>query len=81
MNMKNLMNIDARTNFTNFNFGPQLVATFGTARLVRHLDGRYELLGGTPADLTDAREWCSLFAPEVVFSPSSRPLLATASRG
>lgn len=42
-------------------------ATFGAARLVRHLDGRFELIGGTPADHATAREWCSLFAPTIVF--------------
>ena len=47
-------------------------ATFGTARLVRHLDGHFELSGGTPADHAAAREWCSLFAPEIVFKSGSR---------
>lgn len=47
---------------------PILIATFGTARLVRKLDGRHELIGGTPADLTAAREWCSMYAHDLVFS-------------
>ena len=35
---------------------------------VRHFDGPYELVGGTMEDRAAAQEWCSLFAPEVVFS-------------
>jgi hypothetical protein len=50
----------------------ELIATFGTARLVRHLDGRHELIGGTEDDLTAAREWCSLFAHDLVFSSTLR---------
>jgi len=48
------------------------IAAFGAARLVRNPDGRHELLGGTPEDHADARDWCSLFAPEVVFSHAPR---------
>jgi hypothetical protein len=49
-------------------FEPTTIARFGAARLIRHFDGPYELLGGTVEDRAAAREWCSLFAPEVVFS-------------
>jgi len=73
MNMKKLMGIGSHANLVNFNFGPRLIATFGHARLVRLPDGRYELQGGSAADCVAAREWCSLFAPEVVFSASHRP--------
>lgn len=59
-------------------FQPTTIARFGPARLVRHFDGRYELLGGTANDHAAAREWCSLFAPEVVFT--SRPLMARPAR-
>ena len=56
----------SRLNF----FGPSLqnIATFGGARLVKNSDARHELIGGTAGDHADAREWCSLFAPEIVFS-------------
>ena len=54
------------------NFPPTTVARFGTARLVRLFDGPYELGGGTPEDRADAHEFCSLFAPEVVFGSASR---------
>ncbi len=73
MNIKKLMGIGAQANLMNFNFGPRLVATFGQARLVRLPAGRYELQGGSAADVAAAREWCSLFAPEIVFS-MPRPL-------
>jgi len=50
-----------------------LVARFGPAQLVRlrwptGRSGRHELIGGTPADHAVAREWCALFAPEIVFT-------------
>ena len=72
MNMKKLMGIGSHANLVNFNFGPRLIATFGHARLVRLPDGRYELQGGSAADCSAAREWCSLFAPEIVFSVPRR---------
>ena len=50
----------------------ETIATFGAARLVKRLNGRIELLGGTAEDHADAREWCSLFAPEMVFSSAGR---------
>ena len=61
-------------------FQPTTIARFGPARLIKHFDGPYELIGGTPADQAAAREWCSLFAPEVVFSdtPRSKPAVAFA---
>ena len=61
-------------------FQPTTIARFGPARLIKHFDGPHELIGGTPADQAAAREWCSLFAPEVVFSdtPRSKPAVAFA---
>jgi len=73
MNMKKLMGIGSNANLFNVNFGPRLIATFGQARLVRLPEGGYELQGGSAADCVAAREWCSLFAPEVVFSTNRRP--------
>lgn len=40
-----------------------LLAGFGTARLVRFLDGRVELEGGTEADRKAALEWFTRFSP------------------
>jgi len=53
---------------------PETVAVFGRARLVKRIDGRHELIGGSRADHFTAREWCSLFHHELVFS--SRPAAA-----
>ena len=44
----------------------KLIAAFGQARLVRCRDGKYELIGGLPEDLAQAREWISLFLHEAV---------------
>jgi len=59
----------------------QMIAVFGSARLLQNQDGRYELVGGTAHDHAEAREWCALFAPEVVFAPTFRrtPTLAFAA--
>ena len=54
------------------NFEPTTIARFGAASLVRHFDGPYELVGGTPEDRAAAAEWCSLFAPAAVFSGTTR---------
>ena len=65
------INKSVRSRAINFNLWPvrqALVARFGPARLVRHLDGRHELIGGTENHHATAREWCSLFAPEIVFA-------------
>jgi len=54
------------------------VAAFGSASLIRHRDGRWELAGGLPADHAAAREWCSLFQHDATFS--SAPLAACAEK-
>lgn len=46
----------------------ELIARWGQAELVRHLDDRYELRGGTPDDRQAAREWCSLFLHEATIA-------------
>jgi hypothetical protein len=43
-----------------------LIATFGKAELVRSPSGKCELRGGNLSDYQEAKEWCSLFMPEVV---------------
>jgi hypothetical protein len=49
-----------------------IVATFGGTQLVRDINSRYELRGGSVADHTDALEWISIFLHEAVVSfPSS----------
>ena len=42
------------------------IASFGQARLVSNASGRVELLGGSPADHAEAREWISLFLHNAV---------------
>jgi hypothetical protein len=39
----------------------EVIAFFGQAKLVRTIDFRYELRGGSPDDRISAREWISLF--------------------
>ncbi len=62
-------------------FQPTTIARFGQATLVKHFNGQHELIGGTPADRAAAREWCSLFAPEVVFWPEQSEHREMASIG
>jgi len=38
----------------------------GEARLIKYLDGRTELRGGSNQDRAEAREWISLFWHEAV---------------
>ena len=81
MIIRNINGMSASTNRAGFNFGPRVIAIFGRARLVRQPNGRHELMGGSDADGTEAREWCSLFAPEIVFRvvrPSATGLVMTA---
>jgi hypothetical protein len=42
----------------------ELIASFGDARLVKYLDGKIALVGGTRDERHAAREWCSLFLHE-----------------
>ena len=45
----------------------ETIAVFGDARLVKKLDGKIELIGGSRGDRAAAREWCSLFLHEAAF--------------
>ncbi len=56
----------------------RLIQQFGEAKLVRRPDGKHELIGGSVADVAEAKEWVSLFAHEIVFSrPGCLPTFAT----
>jgi len=57
------------------------IATFGDAQLVRHINGRYELRGGSAGDHTDAKEWISLFFHDAVVSFPSPVARRTRSTG
>ena len=50
----------------------EVVAYFGEARLIKYLDGKTELRGGSEQDRTDAREWMSLFWHEGVVGDGPR---------
>lgn len=39
----------------------ELVAGFGNAKLVKTLEGKYELRGGSQADRQAARKWIAMF--------------------
>ena len=43
------------------------IAGFGDAWIVRKLNGRFKLIGGSLEDRRAAREWCSLFLAKAVF--------------
>ena len=42
-----------------------VLAAFGEARLMQHLDGRLDLVCGTEADRQAALEWLARLPPEV----------------
>ena len=44
----------------------ELIAGWGEARLIRFLDGKTELRGGSENDRAEAKEWISLFWHEAV---------------
>jgi hypothetical protein len=44
----------------------EVMASWGKARLIKYLDGRSELRGGSDQDRAKAREWMSLFWHEAV---------------
>jgi len=44
----------------------EVIACWGEAKLIRTLDGKYELAGGSKDDMTQAREWISMFMPDAV---------------
>lgn len=52
----------------------EVLAGFGAARLVKYLDGRVELQGGTEADRREAVAWLGRFMPRVRLGvPASLP--------
>ncbi len=64
-----LRSIIARMNvkfFPPFKDEGEVVAAWGQAQLIKFLDGRLELRGGSSQDHAEAREWMSLFWHEAV---------------
>jgi hypothetical protein len=49
----------------------EVVAGWGEAQLIRYLDGKTELRGGSDQDRAEAREWMSMFWHEAVLSDGS----------
>jgi hypothetical protein len=49
----------------------KLIASWGEARLIKYLDGKVELKGGTKEDRLAAQEWMSLFWHEAVVGEGS----------
>ena len=54
--------------FLKFGNTGRTIQSFGQARLVRHVNGQHELIGGTRSDFIAAKEWISLFGHEIVLS-------------
>jgi hypothetical protein len=46
---------------------PQIIQAFGSAKLVKHANGKHELVGGSSADIADVKDWVGFFAHEIVF--------------
>ena len=44
----------------------EVVASWGEAQLIRYLNGKSELRGGSEQDRAEAREWMSMFWHEAV---------------
>lgn len=55
-----------RSYFPRFKDEGEVIASFGQARLVKYLDGKYELRGGSKEDRLAAKEWISIFCHDVV---------------
>jgi hypothetical protein len=65
--------MNTRVNGLNETRRSTLLACFGPARLVELPDGRLELRGGSSADVTEAKEWMSLFLHDRVLRLASAP--------
>jgi hypothetical protein len=44
----------------------QVIALFGRGKLIKRSHSRFELIGGEQSDLTDAKQWISLFLHEAI---------------
>ena len=44
----------------------EVMAHFGEAKIVKSLDGKHKLVGGSEQDREDALNWLALFCPEIV---------------
>ena len=55
-----------RSYFPLFKEEGEVIAAFGQAKLLKYLNGKYELRGGSKEEHIAAHEWISLFCHEVV---------------
>jgi len=62
-----------RNYFPLFKDEGEVIAGFGTAKLIKFLDGKYELCGGSIEDRIAAHEWISLFCHDVVVKDACAP--------
>jgi hypothetical protein len=71
-----------RNYFPLFKDEGEMIAGFGEAKLLRFLDGKYELRGGSKEDRLAAHEWISLFCHDVVVKDERKhdPLLLDLGR-
>jgi len=53
-----------RNLFPSFKDEGEVVASWGEAKLIKRLDGKIELRGGSKEDHAEAMEWMSLFCHE-----------------
>ena len=56
----------------------RILNRFGKAWLIKRANRKHELVGGTADDCTEAKEWASLSAHEIVFT---RPVKRRQQRG
>ncbi len=49
----------------------EVVAAWGQAQLIKYLDGKVKLRGGSEQDRAEVREWMSLFLHEAVVGEAS----------
>ena len=55
----------SRSSFQDFKDEGELLAPWGKAKLVKYLNGKVELRGGSKEDRIDAREWIATFFPDL----------------
>ena len=61
-----------RHNFQDLTEAGEVIAFFGNAELVKTVDSKYELRGGSKEDRSAAQEWISMFMHEAVLTCQTR---------
>jgi hypothetical protein len=60
-----MMDMSRRSKSQNERAESEVIATFGGSQLVKHLNGKVELRGGSVEDQRAARDWVEKFMPDV----------------